>query len=117
MTVLKRAESRLDGHVLLLLSPWHFEQARLDEIAARFPGLTIIYRETSWSPERLAELVTEEEWKKVTILLTGKGLPKPAQAPKLQYVQLGSAGANEILKTPLFTDTDVAFCTANGVHG
>ncbi|KAF3771303.1 hypothetical protein M406DRAFT_240378, partial [Cryphonectria parasitica EP155] len=60
------------------------------------------------------------EWKDVTILLTGYSrefLPEKDDVPKLQYVQLSSAGANAIVSDPLYTDTDVAFCTANGVHG
>lgn len=64
-----------------------------------------------------------EEWKDVTILLTFTYLPQPKDAPKLQYVQLISAGANHILDHPLFRDgrgdgkEEVQFCTANGVHG
>ncbi|KAK3991071.1 hypothetical protein QBC44DRAFT_349473 [Cladorrhinum sp. PSN332] len=59
----------------------------------------------------------DEEWKDVTLLLTFTVLPTPEQAPNLQFVQLMSAGANHVLEAPIFKNTDVKFCTANGVHG
>ena len=35
----------------------------------------------------------------------------------MAFVQLSSAGANFLPKMPLFAETEVPFCTANGVHG
>jgi hypothetical protein len=117
MTVLTHGNPRLDGHKLLLLAPWPLEQDELDNIAKRFPGLEIVYKLVAWSVKSPSQYVNSQEWQDVTILLTGSALPAPQDAPKLRYVQLSSAGANNIVKNPLFTDTDVSFCTANGVHG
>ncbi|KAF2180869.1 NAD(P)-binding protein [Zopfia rhizophila CBS 207.26] len=50
------------------------------------------------------------------VLLTWKVFPKKEQVPKLQYVQLLSAGCNQIQGLPFFKESDVAFCTANGAH-
>lgn len=103
----------LKGHKLLILlgdqAPSKDEQ---EAVKRKYPDLTIQAGTKSD--------LTKEDWKDVTILVTGysrEGLPDKDDVPKLQYVQLSSAGANLIVTDPLYTDTDVAFCTANGVHG
>lgn len=106
----------LKGHKLLILSPDHPDPAELATLRERFPDLVIATFAVPWAV-KVAENVTAADWEDVTILLTGNTLPPtPETAPKLQYVQLLSAGANLILDHPVFKDTDVAFCTANGVH-
>lgn len=109
----------LEGHKLLLLSHLAPPEGYLEKLRTKFPGLKTEYRETQW-PSRApgGDGFTDDDWKDVTILLTGNAFPPSREAaPKLQYVQLQSAGANMILKHPLFTDTDVVFATGNGVHG
>lgn len=106
----------LEGHKLLIASPFAPSAEDLARLHAEFPGLVIGHYEVAWGA-KLLDKVPESEWKDVTILLSGSSLPTIEQAPKLQYVQLVSAGANHILTNPLFVDTDVSFCTANGVHG
>ena len=108
----------LKGHKLLLLIPEAPPQEYLDRLHTNFPGLEVVYHRLDWRETKTQTLFPEEEWKDITILLaSGNALPTKDLAPKLQYVQLMSAGANHILKNPLFSDTDIAFCTANGVHG
>ncbi|KAK4238755.1 oxidoreductase-like protein [Achaetomium macrosporum] len=110
----------LKGHKLLIVAPWKEPAGCLAKLAAEFPDLQVIYHVQEWSatstPLPEAEL-PKETWKDVTILLTFSNLPAPEDAPKLEYVQLMSAGANHVFDTPLFKDTEVTFCTANGVHG
>ncbi|KIH92027.1 hypothetical protein SPBR_02795 [Sporothrix brasiliensis 5110] len=114
----KRAPG-FDGDILLITSPRPPTQKWIDHIEAKFPGLRVIYRELQWGNLLAADALTKDDWRSVTVLVTtGFSLPKnPADVPKLRYVQLFSAGANMILKEPLFTDTDIVFATANGVHG
>lgn len=109
----------LDGHKLLLLTHLAPPEGYFERLRAKFPGLKTEYRETPWpSKTPGGDGFTDDDWKDVTVLMTGNAFPSSRQiAPKLQYVQLQSAGANMILKHPLFTDTDVVFATANGVHG
>ncbi|KAK1770037.1 D-isomer specific 2-hydroxyacid dehydrogenase [Phialemonium atrogriseum] len=108
----------LEGHKLLLLIPEAPPQEYLDRLHTNFPGLEVVYHRLDWRETKTQTLFPEEEWKDITILLaSGNALPTKDLAPKLQYVQLMSAGANHVLKNPLFSDTDIAFCTANGVHG
>lgn len=105
----------LQGHkliVLLLSSSYTPSDKDVEELRSKYPDLTV-------QVANQADL-TEEDWKDVTILLTGFSratLPKKDEVPKLEYVQLTSAGANLVVSDPLFSETDVAFCTANGVHG
>lgn len=107
----------LEGHLLLLLSPFKPPAEWLDSVKSDYPGLEVVYRELAFFGTPGKDVISSEEWGRVTILLTGSYLPPRDVAPKLEYVQLISAGANQILDKPLFLDTDIAFCTANGVHG
>lgn len=108
----------LKGHKLLVIAPWEAPAGFVEKLAAEFPDLQVDYHVhgRSATPPSTT-IVSDETWRDVTILLTFATLPTPEQAPKLQYVQLMSAGANHVLDKPLFKDTEVTFCTANGVHG
>ncbi|KAI0845103.1 hypothetical protein F5Y00DRAFT_247348 [Daldinia vernicosa] len=107
----------LAGHKILLIVPWDPPAGYVDGLRKTYPGLKVFHiRWDTWSRPDLPPNITPEDWKTVTILLIGPRFPTREQAPRLQLVQLQSAGANYILNNPLFTDTDVAFCTANGVH-
>lgn len=108
----------LAGHKLLFLTPDPIPEAYISKLHARFRDLEVVVRATPWASKLPGEEWREEDWKDVTILLSGNAFPKSREeAPKLEYVQLLSAGANMILKHPLFLDSDVAFCTANGIAG
>ncbi|KAI1393335.1 uncharacterized protein F4822DRAFT_8819 [Hypoxylon trugodes] len=108
----------LKGHKLLLIVPWDPPEGYIEDLHKTFPGLEIVLSNwDTWKESTLPPTITDEDWKSVTILLTGPKFPTKEAAPKLQLVQLQSAGANYILDNPLFKDTDIAFCTANGVHG
>ncbi|KAK3352854.1 hypothetical protein B0T25DRAFT_195310 [Lasiosphaeria hispida] len=105
----------LKGHKLAVIMPLISEPGFFDDLKSEFPDLEIVVHKLAWGQS--AAPFPESEWADVTIILTFNTLPKPEEAPKLQYVQLLSAGANHILDNPLFKDTDITFCTANGVHG
>ncbi|KAE8141439.1 D-isomer specific 2-hydroxyacid dehydrogenase [Aspergillus pseudotamarii] len=60
--------------------------------------------------------ISQETWNSITILLTWNYVPVKEHVPNLRYVQLHTTGCNHIADTPLFKDSDVSFCTANGVH-
>lgn len=103
----------LHGHKLVLV---RFEAPPVEYIERtkkQYPGLEVVYHELK---DRTDTYVPDSVWENATILLTFNVFPTPEQAPKLQYVQLSSAGANHVHGTPLYEKADVAFCTANGVH-
>ncbi|PKS05017.1 hypothetical protein jhhlp_008383 [Lomentospora prolificans] len=105
-----------DHHVLLFL-PWPAEEELLQHIRDQFPGISVSAYQVPWMDTVPPSSVPAEELEKATILVTGSVLPAREQVPNLGYVQLSSAGANHVLNNPLFTDTNIVFCTANGVHG
>lgn len=117
------ASGGLKGHKLLMLFPSVFQPDpdTLEKLKAKYPGLQISVHECAWGAAGVPESISGSgdgfEWKDVSILMTGTALPTREQAPKLQYVQLLSAGANHVLQNPLFDDESIALCTANGVHG
>ncbi|KAI0015440.1 D-isomer specific 2-hydroxyacid dehydrogenase [Xylariomycetidae sp. FL0641] len=108
----------LNGHKLLLITSSDPPPGYLEHLHEKYPGLQVVRsRHSGWEKSAALSDVSDEDWATVTILLTGMTLPTPDQAPKLQLVQLQSAGADYVLDNPLFKDTDIAFCTANGIHG
>jgi len=104
----------LKGHKLLIVIPMDVPSSFIDALKSEFPDLEVATHKQVWG--QVATL-PDEDWEDVTILMTFASLPKVEQAPKLQFVQLLSAGANHILDNPVFKNTNVKFCTANGVHG
>jgi hypothetical protein len=119
MLVKTGTNKTLRGHKLLVISPWEAPAGFLEKLAAAFPDLHVVYHVQGWNsiPPSTADDLPDGLWDDVTILMTFSTLPTPEQAPKLEYVQLMSAGANHVLDKPVFRDTEVSFCTANGVHG
>lgn len=118
MTLIKTSTNpTLKGHKLLLQFPFDIDQGVIDSIRSDFPDLEILNRVKHFMNRDAYTDTSKEEWKEITILLTGSALPEVEDAKKLQLVQLLSAGANHILERPIFKETDIAFCTANGVHG
>ncbi|KAI1162277.1 D-isomer specific 2-hydroxyacid dehydrogenase [Nemania serpens] len=109
----------LQGHKLLILSPEDLPDGYVEQLHSKYPGLQVVHsRFNPWQDtgDSIPGL-PDEDWATVTALLTGPRLPTIEQAPKMQLVQLQSAGANYVLEDPLFKDTKVPFCTANGVAG
>jgi phosphoglycerate dehydrogenase-like enzyme len=58
--------------------------------------------------------IPSELWQQVEVLYGSSALPTPQQAPNLRWVQLYSAGANQIFPSPL--SEEVVVTTASGVH-
>ena len=104
------------GHILVLL-PLKPSQESIQRIRDTYPDVAVSVHSVPWGSTTVPEDVTAEELADVTILLGLTAFPSREAAPNLELVQLSSAGANHVLEHPLFKDTDVKFCTANGVHG
>ncbi|KAI0103854.1 D-isomer specific 2-hydroxyacid dehydrogenase [Nemania sp. FL0031] len=106
----------LVGHKLLILIESDLPNGYQEHLHAKFPGLQVVHaRLNPWKDT--TALVPGVDWATVTVLLTGPRIPTIEEAPKMQLIQLQSAGANYILDKPLFKDTKIPFCTANGVAG
>ncbi|KAJ8120217.1 hypothetical protein ONZ43_g3015 [Nemania bipapillata] len=109
----------LVGHKLLILSDIDLPDGYRERLHSKFPGLQVVHSRFNPWKDATASIpdVSDEDWATVTVLLTGPRLPTIEEAPKMQLVQLQSAGANYVLEKPLFVDTKIPFCTANGVAG
>ncbi|KAF4447166.1 hypothetical protein F53441_9311 [Fusarium austroafricanum] len=117
MTLIRTTSNKtLKGHKAIIFTTTELPQSQIDAIQKQFPDLTIKVFIQPWGAP-LDPNFKKEEWKDTTAFLTATALPEPEQVPNLQYVQLSSAGANHLIKHPLFVETKIPFSTANGVHG
>lgn len=102
--------------VILILMPWEIPADFVEHIKTLSPGIEVHIYFGGRHDKVVPSEISEEAWKKVTVLFTWNALPPKDLVPNLEYVQLLSAGCNHVADDPLFKDTDVSFCTANGVH-
>jgi hypothetical protein len=106
----------MTGEVLLVLLPWAPRKEYVDNMSQISPGIRVITYKTAMYDTEVPKEIPNETWETVTVLLTWKLFPTKEQAPKLRYVQLLSAGCDQLFGLPIFEETDIAFCTASGVH-
>ncbi|HVU13393.1 MAG TPA: D-2-hydroxyacid dehydrogenase [Phototrophicaceae bacterium] len=66
--------------------------------------------------EKYAQTVPDKAWASAEILFTTNVFPKPEQAPNLRWIQLCSAGANQIINSPLASNENLEITTASGIH-
>ena len=96
--------------LIYVLSTVKFDQDLLAKIRAVAPRIAVTQHTTPDAAD-----VPTEAFAQADVLYTFGALPHPHQAPHLRWVQLNSAGANHVLKHPLFA-TDVVFTTTSGLH-
>jgi phosphoglycerate dehydrogenase-like enzyme len=54
----------------------------------------------------------------VNVLVTLSWLPqRESDVPNIDFIQFISAGTNHVAQHPIYTDTKIPLCSANGVHG
>ena len=87
----------------------------VESVIRRYPGIQIEIHEVDMYAKEMPT-IPDETWAKTTVLFTWKLFPEKEKVPNLKYVQLLSAGCGQILDLPVFKDTDISFCTSNGVH-
>lgn len=102
--------------VLLVLMAWDLPSWFTEKLPVTSPGIELIVHRTIRGATEVPDDIPQDVWDRVTVLFTWNEVPPIEKAPRLQYVQLLSAGCNHMIGKPIFDKTDVAFCTANGVH-
>jgi hypothetical protein len=102
--------------VLLVIVPWTLPPSFAESLPAVSPGIEVITHESPRFKKEVPNHIPQDVWDRVTVLFTWHAVPAKEQAPRLEYVQLLSAGCNHMVGEPIYDETDVAFCTANGVH-
>lgn len=66
--------------------------------------------------ERHFPNVPDSVWSEAEILYTARHFPAPAQAPRLRWIQMHSAGVDHAVKQPIFQAEDVDITTSSGIH-
>lgn len=105
-----------NNQVLLILMPWEPPKWFMEAVPAACPGIKVIHHTCDRHGTEVPPEISHDTWKSATILFTWNAIPQKDLCPNLRLVQLLSAGCNHVIGTSLFEETDVAFCTANGVH-
>jgi phosphoglycerate dehydrogenase-like enzyme len=90
--------------------PYHPSAVELATFHSALPGLELV--ETHGKDK-----VAESDLGDVSILMTDLRVPQDLGAyPKLKWIQLVSAGANQVTKTAI-AESDILVTTASGLHG
>src|SRR5262249_26099563 len=99
------------SNTLNVLLTMPFSAAQVEKISAVSPRIAITQREAR-SPEDIADVIGATD-----VLYTWNVFPAvPADAPRLRWVQLHSAGIDGVIDNPLYLNSDVAFTTGSGIH-
>ncbi|VUC29240.1 unnamed protein product [Clonostachys rosea] len=86
---------------LLIITPFVPAQTWINDLKKKVPGIQIHVHPTEMHNQEVPKDVPADVWRNVTALYTWKAFPPIGLVPNLQYVQLHSAGANQILGLPL----------------
>lgn len=104
--------------VVLVRLPMPEPKPELIKLRSHHPHLDIRFQQDSSEDKKPDEKEQKKIFQDVTVLFTLYSVPTKAEyAPKLDYIQLLSAGSNQIATTPIYKDTDITIATASGVHG
>lgn len=89
---------------------YHPSSAELAALEDACPGIKIVEAFGS-------DAITEPDLSDVSVLVTDQRVPSDLRAcPQLKWIQLVSAGANQVTKTAI-ADSDILVTTASGLHG
>jgi len=107
-------------HVLLTL-PFEEPPDLLKQFRSKYPDINFSFKDVSHLRNKSKDTpeFPQSIFKDVTVLVSLFTFPEnpKADAPLLDYIQLFSAGSNQVQKHPIFTDTEIPICTASGIHG
>ena len=87
----------------------NFSDDILNQLSAISPRLKI---------ERHYPQVPESAWSDAEIIYSygGRSLPDPAQAPRVRWIQVHSAGLDGVIGQPIAQAQDVEITSASGIH-
>ena len=98
----------MDTINVLLTVP--FSANIMEKLANVSPLLAFTERDAR-APEEIADVIAGMD-----VLYTVSALPAPADAPRLRWAQLHTAGVDHVLDHPLYTQSEVMFTSISGVH-
>ncbi|EMD94500.1 hypothetical protein COCC4DRAFT_148497 [Bipolaris maydis ATCC 48331] len=110
-----------EKELVLCTLPWPEDQASvgIQELKEAFGNVEVTYYYTKHANGKMEPLdVPEEILRRASYLVTLFWLPPDASSiPCVKLIQFASAGINYAAKHPIYTDSKIPLCSANGVHG
>lgn len=107
--------------LVLAVLPWPKEQCKkgIEALEKEFDHLEVQHYYSHFENGKLTvDDIPEDLPAKASYIATLFWLPKTADnIPKTKLIQFFSAGTNHVAKHPIYTDSKIPLCSANGVHG
>ncbi|KAF3033603.1 hypothetical protein E8E11_002981 [Didymella keratinophila] len=115
------APSKREKELVLAVLPWPKEQcqAGIDALRKEFDHLEVQHYYSHFENGKITvDDIPKDLPAKASYIATLFWLPKDAdEIPKTKLIQFFSAGTNHVAKHPIYTDSKIPLCSANGVHG
>jgi len=115
------APSKKEKELVLAVLPWPKEQcqAGIEALQKEFDHLEVQHFYSHFENGKITvDDIPEGLPAKASYIATLFWLPKDAdEIPKTKLIQFFSAGTNHVAKHPIYTDSKIPLCSANGVHG
>ncbi len=96
-----------EGSPIKVIVAMDFSDGLIEQLRAISPRLQV---------ERHFPKVPDSAWANAEVLYTGATLPEPAQAPRLRWIQLQSAGMEHVLDRAIVRAEDVEVTSTSGIH-
>ncbi|KAH7399289.1 hypothetical protein BKA66DRAFT_160330 [Pyrenochaeta sp. MPI-SDFR-AT-0127] len=110
-----------EKELVLCTLPWPEEGAKrgIEELKKEFDNVEVQYFHSKFENGKSFDLdVPEDLLNRASYLATLFWLPaSPSSLSNVNLIQFFSAGTNHIAKHPIYTDSTIPLCSANGVHG
>ncbi|CBX95464.1 hypothetical protein LEMA_P026160.1 [Plenodomus lingam JN3] len=111
----KEVNGSKQKELVLCALPWPQEGAQraIKALKDTFDDVDVEYFQRTDNTEIPADLLTRASY-----LATLFWLPsQPSDLPNTQFIQFFSAGTNHVAQHPIYTESKIPLCSANGVHG
>ncbi|KAL4864899.1 hypothetical protein BDV12DRAFT_175529 [Aspergillus spectabilis] len=105
-------DAQISKPILLLAFYRAFPDAFIEDVRNKFPEL-----EVSVLTQQLGTPIPSDIARKSSIVATLGNLPKPEDAKDIKFIHFFSAGLDNVLHDPIFTDSSVPVTTSSGIHG
>ncbi|KAH8732823.1 hypothetical protein GQ44DRAFT_696492 [Phaeosphaeriaceae sp. PMI808] len=114
-------ESSGEKELVLCTLPWPEDQAKksIELLKEEFKDIEVRYFYTVFENGKMQSInIPEELTTRASYLATLFWLPvDPKAIPNTKLIQFFSAGTNNFANHPIYTDSKIPLCSANGVHG
>ncbi|KAJ4372182.1 hypothetical protein N0V83_003955 [Neocucurbitaria cava] len=110
-----------EKEIVVCVLPWPEEAAKrgIDDLKKEYKDAEVHYYNSKFENGKMHPIdIPEDLLKRASYLATLFWLPSSASAiPNVKAIQFFSAGTNHVAKHPIYTDSKIPLCSANGVHG